>query len=73
MDVRIFMDDTTPNRAQMNSLWQQLVNRKNLFIEIPDETSTVTTHLCHHDENPPLPCVVKSNIILGDIEKEELF
>jgi len=74
--IDIIFDATDKPTAQQ--AWDWLKARKEKFKQIDNtldnfgiEKSTVTLHECHHDEIPPLPCVVKKKITLNSIEQDD--
>ena len=74
--LRIMLDliFDVADKPKVLAYWNMLKNDRMLFKEIllTEEKSTITIHECHHDEEPPLPCVVKKRIVLDIIEQDDV-
>ncbi len=63
------------DKQKMLGYWNMLKNDKVLFKEIllTSEKSTITVHECHHNEDPPKPCVIKKKIVMNTIEQDDVI
>jgi len=62
------------DKTTVNDLWSVIKNKLAKFKDTNGftlEGSKIQIHICGHDQDPPIPCIVKKEIIMNTITQDD--